>query len=159
MQLETLSPRSPLASRSMFDIAAEAKEIMTFSQKLILLVEDDEESQELVILTLNNYKLVTAFNFVDGLYQAQQQIFDLYILDNWLPDGAGVELCRRIREFDLKTPILFYSAAGYKSDTQEAIKAGAQEYLIKPVDPEDLKQIVMKLIFQDTKDGKIYSYD
>ena len=122
---------------------------MTISRKLILFVEDDEESQELVAHTLDGYQLSTARNFANGLSQARQQDFDLYILDNWLPDGTGVELCRCIREFNQRTPILFYSAAGYKSDTQAALNAGAQEYLIKPVDPEDLKHAVTRLIFPD----------
>jgi two-component system, LytTR family, response regulator AlgR len=66
-------------------------------------------------------------------------------MDNWLPDGSGIGLCRAIREFDPHTPILFYSAAAYERDIQEALRSGAQAYLVKPVKPEDLEQAVAKL--------------
>jgi DNA-binding response OmpR family regulator len=62
-----------------------------------------------------------------------------------LPDGSGIGLCRAIREFDPYTPILFYSAAAYERDIQEALRSGAQAYLVKPVKPEDLEQAVAKL--------------
>jgi|SRR5215467_3590602 len=67
-------------------------------------------------------------------------------LDNWLLDRSGVELCRAIREFDPHTPILFYSAAAYAHDIREAVRAGAQRYLVKPVIPDELRQTVTQLI-------------
>jgi len=115
-------------------------------KKRILFVEDDEEAHELVTLTLTGYRLATARDCAEGLRLARQRCFDLYILDNWLPDGTGVELCHRIREFDERTPILFYSGAGYAHDTRDALDAGAQEYLIKPVEPEDLRRTVARLV-------------
>src|SRR5262245_39088553 len=91
----------------------------------LLLVEDQEDSREIVALTLEKYNLTYAHNFDEGLRLARRRYFDLYILDNWLPDGSGSELCRVIREFDPHTPILFYSAAGYARDIREALRAGA----------------------------------
>ncbi len=122
---------------------------MTIQWKRILFVEDDESSHELVALTLSEYKLTTVLNFSNGLSQARKQDFDLYILDNWLPDGNGIELCLLIREFDQQTPILFYSAAALDRDIQAALNAGAQDYLIKPVSPDDLKKTVERLISCD----------
>ena len=74
-------------------------------RKRILLVEDEEDATELAALTLVEYTLICASDFNGGLRLAQQRYFDLYILDNWLPDRSGVELCRLIREFDPHTPI------------------------------------------------------
>jgi two-component system, OmpR family, response regulator len=116
-------------------------------RKRILLVEDHEDSREIVALTLEKYNLTYARNFDEGLRLARRRYFDLYILDNWLPDGSGSELCRVIREFDPHTPILFYSAAGYARDIREALRAGAQEYLVKPVSYDELHQAVEQLIF------------
>jgi len=113
--------------------------------KCILLVEDHIDAWELVELNLPEYKIICASDFNEGLRLAKQRYFDLYILDNWLPDGFGVELCSRIREFDPHTPILFYSAAGYTKDIQEALSAGAQAYLTKPVSFDDLEQAVSRL--------------
>ena len=78
-------------------------------------------------------------NIEEALKLAREQHFDLYILDSWLPDGKGVELCKRLREFDRRTPIMFLSAAAYETDKQAAIDSGAQCYLIKPVDIQLLK--------------------
>lgn len=115
-------------------------------RKRILLVEDEEDAMEIVTLTLEEHTLVWARDFSEGLRLAQMRYFDLYILDNWLPDGSGVELCRNIREFDPHSPILFYSAAAYARDIREAIRAGAQAYLVKPVVPNELKLMVTQLI-------------
>src|SRR5262245_18707769 len=94
-------------------------------RKRILYVEDDEDQFELVSLTLTGYRLIWARDFAEGLRLARQRYFDLYILDNWLPDGTGVELCRLIREFDPHTPVIFLSAAAYEHDVREALVAGA----------------------------------
>jgi len=110
------------------------------------LVEDEEESRELAAFTLAVYKVTCARGFDEGLFAARQGYFDLYILDNWLPDGSGVRLCRLIREFDPYTPILLYSAAAYKRDIEDALRAGAQDYLVKPVTRDELKQAVARLI-------------
>lgn len=115
-------------------------------RKRILLVEDNEDARELAALILAEYKLTCARGFDEGLFAARRGYFDLYILDNWLPSGSGVELCRLIREFDPHTPILFCSAAAYSRDIREAIRAGARDYLIKPVIPNELRQAVARLI-------------
>jgi CheY-like chemotaxis protein len=112
----------------------------------ILLVDDEEEARDLAALTLTEYTLICARDFDEGLHIARRGYFDLYILDCWLPDKSGVELCRAIREFDPHTPILFYSAAAYAKDVQEGLLAGAQAYLTKPAIPADLKQAVSQLI-------------
>jgi len=114
-------------------------------KKRILFVEDHEDAWEIVELSLAECKLTFARTFNEGLRLARRGYFDLYIIDNWLPDGSGIGLCRAIREFDPHTPILFYSAAAYERDIQEALRSGAQAYLVKPVKPEDLEQAVAKL--------------
>jgi DNA-binding response OmpR family regulator len=116
------------------------------ARKRILLVEDHEDTWEMVAYSLPEYGLICARNFDEGLRLARRRYFDFYILDNWLPDGSGVELCRRIRKFDPHTPILFYSAVGYSHDIIEGMSAGAQGYLVKPVSFDELQQAVTQLI-------------
>jgi DNA-binding response OmpR family regulator len=121
-------------------------------RKRILLVEDYEDTRDLATLTLTEYWLICARDFNEGLRLARQRYFDLYILDSWLPDRSGIELCRAIREFDPHTPVLFYSAAAYARDIEEALRAGAQDYIAKPVSPDKLRQAVARLIsFQSEK--------
>jgi DNA-binding response OmpR family regulator len=120
-------------------------------KKRILFVDDDQDNWELVALDLAECVVVCARNFNEGLRLAQAGYFDLYLLDNWLPDGTGVELCRAIREFDPHTPVLFYSAAAYACDKREATRAGAQMYLTKPVQPNELSLAVTRLISATSK--------
>ena len=114
-------------------------------RKRILLVEDEEDAREIAALSLEEHTIIYARNFDEGLCLARRGYFDLYILDNLLPDGNGVELCRVIREFDPHTPILFYSACAYPRDLQAAYSAGAQGYLAKPVSFDDLTRAVTQL--------------
>jgi len=114
-------------------------------KKRILLVEDNEDARGITAIILNEYALSYARNFGEGRRLARQQHFDLYIIDNWLPDGSGAELCRLIRRFDPHTPILYYSASAYPRDLQAAFIAGAQAYLIKPISSDELTQVVARL--------------
>jgi DNA-binding response OmpR family regulator len=116
------------------------------NRKRILLVEDEEDAKDLCALTLAEYELTCSSDFDEGLRLARQRDFDLYILDSWLPGKSGVELCRAIREFDPDTPILFYSAAAYERDIQEALREGAQAYLTKPAFTHNVRQVVARMI-------------
>jgi DNA-binding response OmpR family regulator len=116
-------------------------------KKRILMVDDHEDAREIAAFFLEEkYTLSYARDFNEGLRLAQRGYFDLYILDNWLPNGNGIELCRRIREFDPHTPVLFYSACAYARDLQAAYSAGAQEYFVKPVSFAELTAAVSRLI-------------
>lgn len=114
----------------------------------VLYVEDHEDTRELVILLLGqkSFDVVTGGTIETGIALARAQEFDLYLLDSWLPDGSGLDLCQRIREFDQTTPILFYSAAAYAADHEMALRCGAQAYLIKPSAPSELCRLVAELI-------------
>lgn len=114
----------------------------------VLYIEDHEDTRELVTLVLEqkSFEVVTGATIASGVALAGSQEFDLYLLDSWLPDGSGLELCKQIRKFDNKTPILFYSAAAYEIDRDQAIKSGAQAYLVKPTHPQELCKLIESLI-------------
>lgn len=114
-------------------------------RKHILLVEDLPDHCELLAFNLEEYRLVHARNFAEGVRFATKKYFDLYILDNWLPDGTGIDLCQMIRKFDPHTPILFCSAVAYEHDIKEGLSAGAQAYFVKPIDFEELQLTVARL--------------
>jgi DNA-binding response OmpR family regulator len=121
---------------------------MQIQKPRVLYIEDHEDTRELVILLLSqkSYEVVTGATIESGIALASAEKFDLYLLDSWLPDGSGLDLCQKIREFDKTTPILFYSAAAYASDHEMALQCGAQGYLIKPSQPSDLCKLVTELI-------------
>ncbi|HET8782069.1 MAG TPA: response regulator [Pyrinomonadaceae bacterium] len=121
---------------------------MQLQNPRVLYIEDHEDTRELVTLLLSqkNFEVVTGATIESGVALATTEKFDLYLLDSWLPDGSGLDLCQRIRQFDKTTPILFYSAAAYASDHELAMQCGAQGYLIKPSQPSDLCRLVSELI-------------
>jgi len=121
---------------------------MKASLGYILYVEDDQDTRDLVtfVLTMNNYQIVAADNCDDAMMMARSSQFDLYLIDNWMAGCSGVDLCKKLREFDPLTPVLFYSGAAYESDKQQAFSAGAQGYLVKPVDNNELIEEVFRLI-------------
>jgi two-component system, OmpR family, alkaline phosphatase synthesis response regulator PhoP len=98
------------------------------------------------LLGLIDCRTVTATSMDEALERIAVERFDLYLLDNWLPGGSGVELCRKIRESDPSTPILFYSGAGLESERAEALAAGAQAYLVKPGDVAVLLETVKQFL-------------
>ena len=114
----------------------------------ILLVEDHEDTRDLFTLLLSDhgYAVETAATMNDAMEQLQAQSFGLLMFDSNLPDGSGLELCRRVRKFDQNTPILFCSGAAYAEDKQTALDAGAQAYLVKPIETQALVDSVESLV-------------
>jgi CheY-like chemotaxis protein len=109
---------------------------MPRQSRRILCVEDDEETCKMLssLLGLINCETSAAATATEALDKIATEHFDLYLLDNWLPGGSGAELCRRIRESDPHTPVVFYSGASLDSEREEALAVGAQAYLVKPGD-------------------------
>ena len=98
-----------------------------------------------------NFELRLAGTVSEGLEFARSEEFDLYLVADDLAEGTGIELCRRLREFDEETPILFWSAFVRESDREEAMSAGANAFLKKPEDFYDLLMTVYQLIDQVRK--------
>ena len=116
----------------------------------ILYVDDDFDSRELISFMLSKenktYNVTTASSAGKAEKLINKEPFHLYILDYCLPSRSGIQLCRRIREKDQKTPVLFYSAMTRQVDREIAIKAGANGYLIKPNEFEELPKKVSQLL-------------
>lgn len=114
----------------------------------ILYVEDHDDTRVLISILLKNagFEVTEASNGMEALELARAEKFDLYLLDHTFPDASGVTICEAIREFDPHTPILFYSARALDQERQEALRAGAQDYLIKPNDLFSVPDHVSKWI-------------
>ena len=117
-------------------------------KRRILLVEDHEDISDLMVLLLNQleYDVTTAASVAGALGLAKSAEFDLFVLDSLLPDGTGTDLCKLIRKRNTSTPILFYSAMAYEHNKDEALSAGAQRYLVKPVDSDLFCRTVAEML-------------
>jgi excisionase family DNA binding protein len=100
----------------------------------ILIAEDTQDTREFLAayLTSWGYEITAAGTGRDAWEQVQKGTpFDLYLLDYGLPDIAGTDLCRMIREKDPLTPVIFFSAVMNEDVKKMALEAGAQDYLSK----------------------------
>src|SRR2546422_8167206 len=118
------------------------------SKRRILYIEDHEDTRELVTMMLQEYghEVISDDSSQGAMIRAVEEKFDLDMLDSWLADGSGLDLCRKLREFDGHTPILFLSAAAFDSDREKALQAGAQAYLTKPCNFSELGELVTHLM-------------
>lgn len=121
---------------------------MTSPKGRILCTEDDEDTRDLLVLTLSTagYEVTCTNSPEQAIEHIRAEKFDLCLMDNWMPGISGEDLCIRIRKFDTKTPILFYSGAAYESDKQRARNAGAQGYLVKPALENELLAEIVRII-------------
>lgn len=108
----------------------------------ILFADDNSDIRELVQFQLPaaGFRVSTADNAADVLRLITTDRFDAVMLDYWMPDVTGIELCRKIRTFDQSTPILICSGAVTEADKEAARLAGAQGYVAKPFNARDLIQ-------------------
>lgn len=110
---------------------------MEESKGHVLYVEDHDDTRILMSMMLEQagYRVTTADCGKECLRLASgRQRFDLYLLDHTFPDASGLTLCEELRKLDPDTPILFYSGRAMAAEKEAALRAGAQDYLIKPQD-------------------------
>lgn len=121
---------------------------MRRSKGRILYVEDDADTREVIgmVLMTSGFEVLCTDDIDEAVHLARDQKFDLYMLDYWMPDVPGTQVSEKLREFDTKTPIMFYSAAAYDSDKDAARLSGAQAYLVKPTSNDEIVAEVARLI-------------
>ncbi len=106
----------------------------------ILFVEDDKNLNSIVedILIFKGFEVVSCFDGDTAMIYYSSQKFDLVLLDVMMPKMDGITLAREIRKRDEFTPIIFLTAKSTKEDTLEGYKVGADDYITKPFDIEEL---------------------
>jgi len=123
-------------------------EIVDLSGKRILVVEDDE--MNFIYLTqifkLTKGEITRAKNGKEALTYAQDNRYDIILMDIQLPDISGNEVTRQIRTFDSNTPIIAQTASRTPDETDTSLEAGCTEVLVKPFTIDDLSGILIKYI-------------
>ena len=106
----------------------------------ILLVEDDETLGYVLkeYLQMNDYQVSLGTNGKEGLTLFQQSPFDICVLDIMMPEMDGFTLAKEIKSIRTDIPILFLTAKNLKIDKLKGFQLGADDYVTKPVDEEEL---------------------
>lgn len=114
----------------------------------ILLVEDELHLHEALKLNLEmeGYMVTSALDGTEAMRQIESAYFDLIIMDIMLPDIDGISITENIRVHNNETPILMLSAKSAPADKVMGLKKGADDYLTKPFNLEELLLRVAKLI-------------
>lgn len=114
----------------------------------VLLLEDDVELADLVVrlLQADGADVTGVRDLQAALHAALTRQFDVLVLDRRVPDGDGVELLARLRGRGVGTPALVLTALGSVRDRVEGLDLGADDYLVKPFDAEELLARVRALL-------------
>ena len=106
----------------------------------VLLVEDDRDLSALLVELLEGegYDVTLARDGQQGLHLGLVRRFDVLVVDRRLPAIEGVELLGRLRGRGIRTPALFLTARGSVADRVQGLDAGAEDYLVKPFEVDEL---------------------
>jgi two-component system KDP operon response regulator KdpE len=105
----------------------------------ILVIDDEETTVQLIAILMERrgYEVIKAFRADEGLRKAYSSQPDLVLLDIMMPDMDGWDVCRRLREMS-DVPIIFLTARGEVRDVVRGLEMGADDYVIKPYDNDEL---------------------
>lgn len=118
----------------------------------ILIVEDDKILSDTIKQCLkNDYEVEQAFDGEEGVLFAQQDIYDVIILDLMMPIMNGYDVLETIRNKKIFTPVLILTAKDALSDKIRGFKSGADDYLVKPFEKEELIARIEAMIRRNNK--------
>lgn len=126
---------------------------MAPSKLSVLLVEDEENLHDALKLNLEleGYEITSAYDGHEALKKIEEEYFDLIIMDVMLPGVDGISVTEHIRLQNNEVPILILSAKNTSADRVAGLKKGADDYLTKPFNLEELLLRVHKLIEKNKK--------
>jgi len=106
----------------------------------VLIIEDDSQTSSEIssLLVSRGYEVVIETDGAKGLERALNENFDAITLDRMLPNLSGFEILQRLRQLDNNVPVLLISALGLVDDRVQGLKAGGDDYIVKPFASEEL---------------------
>lgn len=125
------------------------------SANTILIIDDEPMLCRSLALILQQagYAAKSAQTAREALRLLNQEVYDLVFLDIQLPDQSGIELLPQIRELHPEMPVLILTAHATLETAIDAVRAGARDYLLKPIEPEDIL-VRVKKILEETRQPK-----
>lgn len=133
---------------------------MKQTNKRLLIVDDDEEIRELLVFDIQSsgYMVDFACDGEEGLKKAVENNYDLILLDVMMPKMNGYDVCKNIRLVKPKVPVLMLTAKGTINDKTEGFDVGADDYLVKPFDIQEVLLRIRALLRRndenDTQNSK-----
>jgi CheY-like chemotaxis protein len=128
-------------------------------KRVLLVIEDDPDTSSLLSMYFSghNYDVTVAGRGEDGVAAARRKLPDVVLLDIGLPDINGFEVCNRLRASPRTShiPVVFLSEKASVSDRVAGLGAGAQDYITKPFDLEELRLRVQNLIARSLRDNLV----
>ncbi len=133
---------------------------MTLRQRA-LIVDDEPDIRELLEITLGRMKLDTrnARNLKEARDWLAKETFDLCLTDMRLPDGSGLDLVQHIQQRYPQTPVAMITAYGSLDTAVNALKAGAFDFVTKPVDLARLRELVNSALRLNCQSGEVRAVD
>ena len=129
----------------------------------LLLVEDNRRLSNSLRMTLQDdgYAVDVAYNGADGEEMGLSDHYDAIILDILLPEKDGLEVCRSLRDGHIRTPILMLTARDALEDRVDGLDSGADDYLVKPFEVEELRARIRALLRRESaiKSGTLKAGD
>jgi DNA-binding response OmpR family regulator len=118
------------------------------ARRRLLLVEDDADLSSMLteLLTEEGYAVTTVRDGQAGLHRGLVEQWDVLVVDRGLPVIEGVDLVSRLRSKGMSAPVLLLTARGTVADRVEGLDAGAQDYLVKPFDVDELLARIRALL-------------
>lgn len=123
------------------------KEVNCENMANIFLLEDDKILSRGISIALqkDNHTVTAVYGYIEALQKYQNQKYGLFLLDINLPDGNGIEFCKKIRETS-ETPILFLTANDTEEDMLDGYSVGCDDYISKPFSLEVLRRKVQAVL-------------
>lgn len=119
----------------------------------ILLVEDERQLNHTLCFQLKKegYETDSCYDGEEALYYIKESLYDLVILDRMLPGPDGLSVLKKIRQEKINVPVILLTALGTVSDRIEGLNSGADDYLVKPFDFEELLARIRCLLRRPTQ--------
>jgi two-component system alkaline phosphatase synthesis response regulator PhoP len=131
----------------------------------ILIIEDEAALVRILtdLLVRRGYEVQASYNGEDGLRNAVSGKYDLIVLDVMLPRMDGFEVCRNLRKSGIRIPILMLTARGETFDKVTGFEGGADDYVTKPYDPDELLARIGALLRRasqtETEELRTFDFD
>jgi len=118
----------------------------------VLIIDDDHSIRNMLSIVLKNegYEVIAVESAIVALKKLKKETVDLIISDIKMPEISGIELLRKVKSIDQEIPVIMITGFASTNDAVEAMKLGAEDYIIKPFNLDELKIIINKSIHRKT---------